>query len=261
MKKLFFAALAAFTICFSAQAQDAKKFYIAPSIGYALGAQTSALGVTNTSAQNNSNMDKANYGTLGNAFLMRLNGGWNINENFALELGFGYAAASKTTINESRFGKTTAKANQFFLQNSVVVGANVGKVRIYTKAGFIIPLSVKTVIEDASSQNASLKQEVKYSTPLGFTGALGIEIPMGSLSFFGELGHTSLNIRRKSATITELKVSGIDRLPDLSNSDKNIDYVTSNPQNSNSPNVNSQELATKDPFSNFSINIGVKIGL
>ncbi len=273
MKKILFSVIVTmFTLnTLQLNAQVKKGAYASIHVGYSLAAGSSnVLGLSNTTSTNTTqDMEqiKFSFGKGANAGLAF---GYMFNEHIGAELGVQYLIGGKTkakdTDNSTAFpytqtGDVSAKMVQ--INPSLVLATTINKMSPYAKFGVVIGSGKITVNSNNvyPSNNNSNKIEMKGGTAIGFSAAMGLNIPINAnLSFSGELNMINMQYAPTKASTTMYTVNGVDKLSTLSVRDKETEYLkvvttSSTPRPNTLPR---QENLIAMPFGSIGINVGVK---
>lgn len=256
---------------------SAQGLYVGVGGGYGFGTPGEVLGTkqnVTTSGTTESNI----VGSLGGGINTGLNVGYMLSENFGVDLGFNYFLGSQVTTTDvtTPTGNITlkSKTSQVRIAPSLVVSTS-GDVRVYGKAGLVLPVSGKTISEYRDNTTASSvverDAETKGAISLGFQGAIGVDYGISDkLSIFGELSGVSLRIKSATMSMTKYTVNGADQMGSLNTYDKETTFVEELTPSSNNSNYNpsgtntgsaKEELSGRTNFNGLFINVGVKINL
>lgn len=271
MKKLILPVLAVM-----AMGTASAQFNLGVSVGYGIGSPGHVMG-TSTSISGSSYSEKNIYGTLGNGIQANLTPGYMFGEHFGIELGLNGFFGSKTTVDETSVPTGdythTQSSTQFRVSPAFVIKSGGEKISVYARTGLVLPLmgSVKSEINDETNPAAitevSLKTTGKVS--LGYTGAVGLNVHFGKkFGFFAEVGANSLRVKSKETEMTKYSVNGNDMLGNFTTYGKETKYVDELTNSSNNtgtnptgtdPNSAKEDLREVANFSNFFIQVGIKI--
>jgi len=198
-------------------------------------------------------------------------------EHFGIELGLNGFFGSKTTIDEATVPTGdythTQSSTQFRITPAFYIKSGGEKLSVYARTGLLLPLlgSVKSEINNNTNPAAPTVMELKTSgkVSLGYTGALGLNVHFGKkFAFFAELGASSIRVKSKKTELTKYTVGGNGVLGSVSTYGKETKYVdeltnssnnaSTNPTGTN-PNSAKEDLRQVANFSNFFIQVGVKL--
>jgi len=220
-----------------------------------------------TSEQINASLGKGlNFGlSIGNMF----------NKNIGAELGVSYLMGGKTkakdsystngTVNETT--DYTISAKMLRIVPTLVFTPGMEKINPYAKFGLIVGLGTITEEHSRNIDGDVNFEKTKYKggLALGLNTALGVAFDLNEkMSFFGELNMVNLSYAPKKGEVTEATYNGADQLPDMTTSDKKIEFVDKVTTNSSNPQLDSEatkELKTKLPFGSIGLNIGIHFKL
>lgn len=213
-----------------------------------------------------------------------------MNEHFGTELVFSYLLGSiggktKTTdtkkdIFEDYTFEDTWKSemygNMFRINPAIKIDAGTESVSPYARFGLVIGFGsiqgkyVNTDEDyDAWENKKTITESVreyKYNggVAFGYNASLGLSFGSGEgISFFGELNMINLSYAPTKGELTKYTVDGKYQLPDMTTSNKEIEFVDSYTYSSNNPPPDSEpkkELKQKLPFGSFGLNFGLRIG-
>jgi hypothetical protein len=271
MKKLILPVLAVM-----AMGTASAQFNLGISAGYGLGSPGHVMG-TSTTISGSSYSEKNIYGTLGSGVQANLTPGYMFGEHFGIELGLNGFFGAKTTIDEASLPsgdyQHTQSSNQFRITPALVIKSGGEKISVYARAGLLLPLmgSVKSEIIDNTNPAAQTIMKLKTSgkVSLGYTGAVGLNVHFGKkFGFFAEVGANSMRVKSKETELDMYTVNGNDMLgnvPTYSKETKYVDELTNssnnvsvNPTGTN-PNSAKEDLRQVANFSNFFVQVGVKL--
>jgi len=221
--------------------------------------------------------------------------GYMLNSHVGFELGFSYASGFSTTVtNDStgtgtELGYTGAQTftsaakysfHSFLITPSIVISAGGdNKLTPYGRLGMIISLASEGNMDDnysgSQTSNAPNYDNTAFSgeeatqttgtVQLGVAGAVGVNYKLSSLiSIFGEVNVRAFNFQFDQTTITTDTYNGVDNLPNLTTSQKQINYVSSiTTTNATAYNAGNptQELTQAVPANTVGITIGIKLNL
>lgn len=213
--------------------------------------------------------------SLGKGLNVGIMAGYMFNKNVGAQLGISYLIGGENTMTyEQSVGSFSDKDEYIFkgsmirLTPSMKIIVGESKLRPYMKAGLIIGVGGKMTEENnytsTDPSGTDKSQDItEYSggVSLGFHGGLGVDYALSDkLSLFGEIAANYQNYAPSKAVLTTSTYNGIDQLPNMSTSQKEIEFVDSYTETSGTPpSAGSPSQSTKIalPFSSVGINIGL----
>ncbi|MDE1206037.1 MULTISPECIES: outer membrane beta-barrel protein [Tenacibaculum] len=259
--------------------KTSSQFYVSASGGYSFSSAGVRFGTetTRTRVENT-------YGSYGEGLNTQLRGGYLFDENFGVEIGFGYlnGADQKNLLidlpDQSQYINIESRGRAYGASASLVYNFTNN---IYGRFGALIKLGGRT--ESKGKINIALSQteklDVKYTQdykgrlPLGFIGAVGYKYGLNNnLFLFAELEYMGVSVTRDSSKMVNFSANvngetrSIDEVRSIlfnhsSYSDlapifnKNVEYVDELPLGANP--VAEKQLSQKVPYSSFGINLGI----
>lgn len=256
---------------FIANNSNSQGAYVNLNVGYGFCMSTGTMdGLYNyTSGQNSSTVEQI-YFSLGKGLNFGGTFGYMFNEHVGAELGLSYLLGGKTKAKDEYSGGTTdytLSSNMFRFIPTIVIAAGTEGVNPYAKFGFVIGTgAVSMELEDNDDGDVVIsKMKLNGGAAFGINGALGAIFELSdNISLFGELNAVNMSYAPKKGEITEATYNGKDVLPDMTTSEKEVEFVDEYTYNYNSPPPDSQpskELKYKLPFGSFGINFGVIFNL
>jgi hypothetical protein len=273
MKKNYvFTLLIGFAFALIANNVTAQGPYACLNLGYGLGKSTMNLeawsfynSTTTTSTQTDEQIVVSlgkglNFGgTIGNMF----------NENVGAELGINYLLGGKAKAkDEYPDGTTEYKfyARMLRFIPAIVIAAGSDGINPYAKFGVVISTgSAKYEWEDNDNGDLMIAKW-KYSggIALGFMGAVGALYPLNdNMSLFVEINTINQSYAPKKGELKEATVNGVDQLPDLTTSQKEVEFVKETTYDfeggappSSEP---TEQLKQKLPLGSVGINFGIEL--
>jgi len=222
----------------------------------------------NYTTTSNSRTSEQVYVSLGKGLNFGGAFGYMFNENFGAELGFSYLLGGKSTAKYYYDGGTTdytLSSTMLRINPSLVISSGLEGVNPYAKFGLVIGTgSVNYEIED-NDDGDILKTKLKMDggLALGLNAAIGANFTLSeNMSLFGEINMINMSYAPTKGELTEATYNGADELPELTTSEREIEYVDSytisyiNPPAESEP---SKELKQKLPFGSFGLNFGLRI--
>jgi hypothetical protein len=208
--------------------------------------------------------------SLGKGFSVGGTFGYMFNKNIGAELGVSYLIGGKSKAQDNYTnGKTdyTLSSKMLRINPSIVISSGFNGINPYAKFGLIIGSgSIMYEYNDNDDVDIEIiKMKMNGGLALGLSSSIGVLFNLNDkMSFFGELNMINLSYAPTKGEITEATFNGTDGLPNMTTSEKEIEFVDSYTYNINNPPSDSQprkELKHKMPFGSFGINFGLKIGL
>ena len=250
---------------------NAQGAYVNLNVGYGacMGSGTME-GLSNYSSGQNSSTVEQIYFSLGKGLNFGGTFGYMFNEHVGAELGLSYLLGGKTKAKSEYTDGTTdyiLSSKMFRFIPSIVVAAGTEGVNPYAKFGLVIGTGAVTMdYEDIDDGDIEVrKMKLNGGVAFGINAAIGAIFELSeSISLFGELNAINMSYAPKKGEITEATYNGTDVLPDMTTSDKEVEFVDEVTYNYNSPPPDSQpskELKYKLPFGSFGINFGAIINL
>jgi hypothetical protein len=146
--------------------------------------------------------------------------------------------------------------------------ANVAQANLYTRFGIVLPLSTKVTQDQVFAnlpgtgavQIEDYTWEIKSKFSLGFSAAAGIKYAINNRTkVWGEIGFLSFAAITKESNLTEVSVNGQGGyLPQVPVAQQKVTYSNSFTTTSNDY---YHQPAYSQPFSNFSISVGLSFDL
>jgi hypothetical protein len=220
-----------------------------------------------TSGSNSSTSEQVNVSlgkglNLGGAF------GYMFNKNIGAELGISYLLGGKSKAKDTYTGGTTdytLSSKMFRIIPSLVIASGFEKINPYAKFGLVIG-SGSIMYEYKDNDDGDIfvmKMKLNGGMALGLSSGVGAMFNLSDkMSFYGELNMVNLSYAPTKGEVTEATYNGADELPDMTTSEKEIEFVDSYTYSSSNPPADSQpskELKQKLPFGSFGVNIGLRI--
>jgi hypothetical protein len=268
--KLFFLSV----ICLSALGMKAQP-YAGITVGYGLPGSWSVLGhniESNKPANTFSNENvKGSYGTglnFGGYF------GDMLADDIGLELGVNYLMGWKykfTDHNVMSPGVIDNTEQEIYARSlrlcpSLRIEFGDWNARPYMRAGIAIGImnklidnSTETFTNPGTTDVALETFERRGGVSIGFTGALGIGIPVNdNMFFFAEVCDYNMNWAPAKGEITVATLNGADELGGMTTDEKEFEYVDMVDQTMNTASSQpTKQLKTYFPMSSFGINVGL----
>ncbi|MCK9422921.1 MAG: porin family protein [Bacteroidales bacterium] len=265
MKKQILLLLALFLIG-TGYAQQ--KLYLSLGVGAGFG--------TASSYDFYSDSKKVHPVALGKGFDAMLRAGYFVNNFMAVELGVGYRKGFNTKIDitssigelGSETGNLKIAGNMLQIVPALVISPDLGseKVRPYARLGVIIGVmnSINTKIDATivNGESTNTKATMKYSggVSVGGSAAIGADFNLGDrIALYAEIIYDALSYAPTKGKFTKMEVDGVDKLPDMTTSDKEVKFVKDMTGYVHQNSEPTQVLKNSYPFNSLGLNIGVKI--
>jgi len=148
---------------------------------------------------------------------------------------------------------------------AIVIASGLEGFNPYARVGLVVGAgSILYEFEDNDQGDVSVaKMKLNGGIALGLNAAIGAIFSLNdNLSLFGEIDMYNLSYAPTKGELTEATYNGTDVLPNMTTSDKEIEFVDSYTYNYNSPPPDSQPsqaLKQKLPFGSVGINVGLRI--
>ncbi len=232
--------------------------------GFKAGSASTSESTSSNSSQTNKHV-AFSFGkglTMGAAF------GHMFTKNIGAELGLSYLLGGKTEITDTYTRDSyvsSISAKMLRINPSMIVSAGMENINPYAKFGLIIGKgSIKSEYTETYNGDAYFTK-IKYNggVAFGFSSAIGLMFRLGeSLALITEVNMINLSYAPTKGEVTEATMNGVDQLPSMTTSQKEIKYVdksvsTSSPTTS----IPTERVKSKYPFGSFGINIGLRINL
>ncbi|RLD60921.1 MAG: hypothetical protein DRJ05_03670 [Bacteroidetes bacterium] len=237
--------------------------------GFSMSSQNIDGFYNETSGSNSSTIEQVNV-SLGKGLNFGGTFGFMFNDNVGAELGVSYLMGGKATAKDEYTGGTTdytMSSNMLRFIPSVVIAAGTDGIDPYAKFGVIVGSgSIKYDYEDVDDGDIGImKKKMNGGMALGLNAAIGANFEISDfMSFFAEINMVNMSYAPTKGEVTEATYNGVDMLPNLTTSDKEVEFVdsyTRNYENPPSDSQPSQELKTKYPFGSVGVNVGLRIDL
>lgn len=254
--------------------------YVKINAGYGINMSSSNLqkqsGASTSSPYSVSySMESVNY-SLGKGLNFGGTFGYMFNKNIGAELGISYLLGGTTKIvSEANFDPTHSKFETTFHSNmlrfipSVVIASGFEGINPYAKFGLLIGTGSfyrnrDVFIDSGDDENKSV-EKWKYNggVALGLNSAIGAIYTINdNISIFGEIDMVNLSYAPTKGELTEATYNGVDQLPTMTTSEKEIEFVDSYTYQPVDPMPESEpakELKFKMPYGSVGVNVGLKI--
>jgi len=247
------------------------QFYGNVNLGYGLGKSTMNIGDFSnyTYLSPTSFKDEQIYLSLGKGFNFGVTAGDMFNKNVGAEIGINYLLGGKCTAEdkyENGTGEYSLKAGMLRIIPAAKVSAGFEKINPYAKFGAVI--SFGTVKHEMKQTLGSITTTdiwcYKGGVAFGFMGALGVDYSINErIALFAELNTINQSYSPKKGELTEATYNGEDQLPDMTTSQKEIEFVdevtTAYEGGDQSDSEPTKVLKQKFPLGSVGINFGLEI--
>jgi len=196
--------------------------------------------------------------------------GYMFNKNIGAELDISYLFGAKSKARDYYLHgiiKHALSSTMLRINPSLVITAGFEKVNPYAKIGCLVgsgAIRYENNSREYDGNTQTTKMLLDGGLAFGLNAGAGVLYKMNErLSFFGELNSVNLSYAPTKGKLTESTNNGIDRLPDLTTREKEIEYVDTITRDVNNPRPDSkprQELKQSFPFGSVGLNIGLRIG-
>ena len=207
--------------------------------------------------------------SLGKGFTCEGAFGYMFNKNIGTELDISYLLGTKTKTKQVLYGSirnNSLSANMLRINPSIVIAYGFEKINPYAKLGLIIGFGKIMYEDDYTSSGGSVlteKMELNGGIALGLNAGVGVTYNISKrLSLFGEINMVNLSYSPTKGKLTESNLNGTDRLPNMTTSEKEVNFVNSYTTNVNTPTSHSeprQELKESFPFGSVGAVIGLRV--
>jgi hypothetical protein len=249
----------------------AQGMYANLNVGYGFGKSTmnlESLNFYNSTQGSNSVTDEQIFLSLGKGFNFGGTIGDMFSEHVGAELGINYLMGGKAKAKDEYPGGTTEYklyANMLRFIPAVVIAAGGEGINPYAKFGVVISTgSAKYEWEDNDVVITISKEKYSGGIALGFMGAVGVIFPLNDkLGIFAEINTVNQSYAPKKGELTEASYNGKDMLPDLTTSQKEIEFVdkiTTEFEGNDPPTSEpTKVLKQKLPLGSVGIQVGAQI--
>ncbi len=266
---------------------NAQKLYLNLGAGYGLNAYGYNYGESNVSG-NTTTFTSKNL-NMGTGLNFGLRAGYMLNQNLAFELGLGYRMHKSEFVSQYKnvFGSNeelnTYKDNYSFkmLQIPLTLRLSAGenKMKYYTRFGLNLGLGAKIVEESEityvttyTGSPSIVTTDVRMETweyngglSIGVVGGFGILYQLNDkMGLTFELNGNAQGYAPKRGVMTKYTFNGTDMMPNMTTSDKEIEYVNDYSYDSSNPPSDSQptkELKFAWPLNTWGIGIGFNMNI
>lgn len=222
----------------------------------------------NYTSTSNSSTSEQVYVSLGKGLNFGGAFGYMFNENIGAELGISYLLGGKSSAKDDYQDGTTdytLSSNMLRINPSLVISSGLDGVNPYAKFGLVIGTgSVNYEYEDNDDGDIyKMKLKMEGGLAMGLNAAIGANFTLSdNMSLFGEINMINMSYAPTKGEVTEATYNGADELPDMTTSEKEIEFVDSYTYSYDNPPPDSQpskELKQKLPFGSLSANFGIRI--
>lgn len=196
--------------------------------------------------------------------------GYMFNPHIGMELGLNYLRGTQidaTRSNNNGYTNYHFWANQFRFNPTLVLATGMEKINPYAKFGLVLGIgSVHQTINDYEGNDIeNIEIKSNGGTAVGFNSAIGALFNLKeNVNLFAEISLMNLSYAPSKSLLTKDEVNGVDRLPFMTTSQKEGEYVDSytiDPNNQRPNSIPSLSLKTKMPFSSIGFNFGLQFTL
>ncbi|MCW3102898.1 MAG: hypothetical protein JWO09_1338 [Bacteroidetes bacterium] len=255
-----------FTVCSSACAQ---KMYAGFAAGYGLSmaSQSLASNVNNGNIHTSASVVR---GSLGKGFHLNGSVGYLLRPKTGLEINVSYLDSwnyrSEYRRENAFVEKTTLSATMLRLTPAFRLNLAEGKIRPYITLGVVFRLTGNIWIDDMYvdlQTQSETRSTWKYSKgfSLGLSSSAGaIYLLNPKLAIFAGLDMISQSWGPKRGILTRYEIDGVDMIPNMSPSQKEIDFLDNYTATNYNPSAgwsHRQQLRQYYPFSSIGINAGI----
>lgn len=194
--------------------------------------------------------------------------GYMFNENIGTEIGISYLLGNKSKAKNIQNGKTTEytlSSKMFRIIPSLVITSCFEKINPYAKFGLVIGGGSIIYEYNEDKDKKTLKMKLSGGIAFGLSSGVGVMFNMkNKMSFFSELNMINLSYAPAKGKTTEAFHNGVNVLPYMTVSEKEIEFVDSYTYNLSNPQTTLEprkQLKQKFPFGSFGVNLGLRINL
>ncbi|MGD0712158.1 MAG: hypothetical protein ABR968_13375 [Bacteroidales bacterium] len=266
-----------------------QKFYFKADFGYGLGlhgsdfvtsSRTYNITLDTTTYYDTYHYKKISFGT---GICPSISLGYEISKYFSLEMNIIYFKEASKVISTDIdynivYGYSSSATYQctftdraVYLIPNLILSPNLETINPYFKLGIVFGKgSMRTDNDDvlynafsgsSNPFNHGINEWISYGgISFGFKSTVGLEIYFtDKLKLFGELSYNSISYTPLKAKIKKCTLNGVDQLPSMTVSEKEIVFVDEYSTNTTSdPNNPSPKLKTSYNLNALSLSIGVK---
>jgi outer membrane protein W len=250
----------------------AQKVYIDINAGYGLKMSSENLDFMDfynyTQKTNGYTEEQVNV-SLGKGLFLGGTFGYMFNKNIGAELDLSFLLGGKSkakdTYNDGSKTDYALSSKMLRIIPTLVITPGFEKINPYAKIGLVIGSGSILYEVKSSGDGSNEVMNIKFNggIALGLSTGIGATYSLSDkMSIFGELNMVNLSYAPTKGKIKKYTVNGVDQLPSLTTSDKEIEFVKSYTYDSGNPPSDSepsQELKHKVPFGSFGVNVGWRI--
>jgi outer membrane protein W len=253
---------------------NAQGTYVNINIGYGLKMSSQNMpdyNMSNLTIDSTSSTMKQINLSLGQGLTAQVAFGYMFTKNIGVEMGLSYLLGAKikatSVYGAGIISDYFLSAQMFRLNPSVIIACGFNKIDPYAKLGVIIGFgSIKNEQDNYETGSTEvMKTTLNGGVAFGLNASAGVLFKLTKLvSLFGEINIINLSWAPTKGKMTEDNLNGTDLLPNMTTSQKKIDFVKSYTNDSKNPRSDSdprQELAEKFPFGSVGLNVGVRFSL
>ncbi len=279
MQHLFSKTLLALLPLLLSSALYGQGLYLGTYGAYALAHSPQNLpGINNFTAENSTVTFEQIDVSYAQGFNFGLIVGYYFNQYLSVEVDANYLIGSEFTARDEEddafFRSTTdyrTSANMLRIIPALVISPGFERLDPYARLGLVlgfaqIEYSQSDVFTDRQSNTTNRttrSSEYSGSLALGLNGSLGLRYALNNRwSLFGELNLISMSYAPTRGELTEATENGIDVLPFLPTSEKELELVDELQEDFNNPRPDSepsQALRQHFPFSSIGLNLGIVV--
>ena len=280
----------AVAVCLCTYSIAQAQFYVEVAAGYNFGFNGNYQ-IGNYSSHAVNNFDDGSFSSTGSQEALCLSlgkgvgfgatFGYDFNPFMGAELGVGYLMGAPTEATSQFSSELISGGDVFFEQSryennisgrsiqfipSFVLHTDKEKVNLYTRLGVLVGINTMTnesngVIENNTMRTTEvMKREWSGGVSLGFVARPGVRFALSDqFALFAEASIIASNYVPTKGEVTAFTVNGEDQLPNLTRSQKEVEFVDKLMYDSNTlENPDTPQQQTKNSFA-FS-SIGLQIG-
>lgn len=206
---------------------------------------------------------------LGSGFKAGVIVGYDVNPHIAVELGVDYLISNSIQTKQNytpHYYYNDLKFNMLQLKPTLVLKAGYEKINPYTKIGMVIGNGKITKEENSKYEDEGNNDIYRNSTfefsggkPIGFTASIGSTYKINEkITLFGELNMVNLTYAPQKGKYTKYTENGDDKLPTMTNSEKEYEFTDTIPIGSTDANQPQKSFNIPFSFSSLGINIGMQ---
>jgi len=221
----------------------------------------------NSSSDNNGYTEEQLNLSLGAGLNIGTAFGYMFNKNIGAELDISYLLGAKLKSTQTYTSETTdntLKSKMLKISPSIVISSGFEKINPYARFGVVIGTgSIVYETQDNYDGFLSVTKAKLYSGfAFGLSSGIGVVFNQSEkMSLFTEISMVNLSYSPAKGKILERTNDGVDMLPNMTTSEKEVEFVKkyiyyySTQPDSSQP---GKELKFKSPFGSVALNFGVK---